>query len=66
MRENGIRLDECVDGKIYYGVKTGLNAAYVIGEAKRRELIGQDVKSAEIIKPLATGKNIKRWSVQAD
>ncbi|MCC6444946.1 MAG: class I SAM-dependent DNA methyltransferase, partial [Armatimonadetes bacterium] len=31
--------------------------------AKREELIRQDAKSAEIIKPLAMGRDIKKWSI---
>ena len=44
------------DWKIYKGVITGCNKAYVIEESKRQELIDEDPKSAEIIK-LAVGKH---------
>ena len=37
---------------IYRGIITGCNEAFIIDEAKRRQLIAQDPKSAEIIKPL--------------
>ena len=49
---------------IYFGIKTGCNEAFVIDEAKREELIAQDSKSAEIIKPLLRGRDIKRYRVQ--
>src|SRR5690606_16688960 len=42
-------------------VKTGLNEAFVIDAAKRRELVEADPNSAEIIKPWLRGKDIKRW-----
>ena len=35
MRKAGLPLGEYVKGQIYYGVKTGLNAAFVIDEATR-------------------------------
>ena len=44
-------LGEYVKGKIFYGIKTGLNEAFVIDEETRRRLIREDSKSAELIKP---------------
>ncbi|MXV77036.1 hypothetical protein F4001_01670, partial [Candidatus Poribacteria bacterium] len=52
------------DIDIYRGIVTGCNEAFIIDEAKREELIQQDPRSAEIIKPLLRGKDIKRYSVQ--
>ncbi|MYI94098.1 hypothetical protein F4083_07195 [Candidatus Poribacteria bacterium] len=49
---------------INYGIKTGCNAAFIIDEAKRDELVAQDPNSVEIIKPLLRGKDIKRYSAQ--
>ncbi|MBD2565419.1 MULTISPECIES: Eco57I restriction-modification methylase domain-containing protein [Nostoc] len=63
MEEAGIPLSEYVKGKIYYGVKTGFNQAFVIDGLKRAELIAQDPKSAEIIKPLAVGDDIRKWRI---
>ena len=63
MEKAGIPLGQYVNGQIYYGVKTGFNAAFVISGAKRAELIAQDPNSTEIIRPLVVGKDIKRWRV---
>ena len=52
------------DIKINYGIKTGLNEAFIINTAKRDELINQDPKSADIIKPILRGRDIKRYSHQ--
>ena len=52
------------DVSIYRGVTTGLNAAFVIDEAKRQELIAADPKSEEIIKPIVRGRDIRRWRAQ--
>ena len=49
---------------IYYGIKTGCNEAFVIDEAKREELISQDPRSVEIIKPFLRGRDIKRYQLQ--
>ncbi len=52
------------DIHIYRGVVTGFNEAFVIDEAKRKELIAVDPKSAKIIKPLLRGRDIKRYHAQ--
>jgi hypothetical protein len=51
------------DVRINYGIKTGLNEAFVIDGARRAELIAADPKSEEIIVPLVRGKDIKRYRV---
>ena len=63
LRGKGVKLGEFVDGKFYYGIKTGYNDAFVIDDAKRLELIAADPKSAEIIKPYLRGKDVRRWSI---
>ena len=57
-----VPLEQYVDGKIYYGIKTGLNEAFVIDEATRAKLIAEDPKSAEVIKPFLAGRDIKKFS----
>jgi hypothetical protein len=52
MERAGVPLGEYVNGRIYYGIKTGFNKAFVIDGAKRAELIAADPRSEEIIKPL--------------
>ena len=49
------------DIRINYGIKTGFNDAFIINGAKKDELIAQDPKSAEIIRPILRGKDIKRY-----
>ena len=46
---------------IYRGVLTGFNDAFIIDGAKRAELIAADPKSAEIIRPILRGRDIKRY-----
>ena len=47
---------------INYGIKTGLNDAFIISGAKKDELISQDPKSAELIRPILRGRDIKRYN----
>ena len=63
MQANGTPLGEYVDGKLYRGILTGLNEAFVIDRRTRNALIAQDSKSAEIIQPFVVGKDIKRYQV---
>lgn len=64
MERAGVPLGEYVNGRIYYGIKTGFNEAFVIDGATRARLIEDDPKSAEIIKPFAVGKDIRRWRIE--
>jgi type II restriction/modification system DNA methylase subunit YeeA len=49
------------DIQINYGIKTGCNEAFIISGEKRKELIKQDPKSDEIIRPILRGRDIKRY-----
>ncbi len=61
IKSKGIPLGEYVQGKIFRGVLTGLNQAFVIDQTTRDRLIEEDPKSAEIIKPFLAGRDIKRY-----
>ena len=49
------------DIKINRGILTGFNDAFIINSQKRAELIDLDPKSAEIIRPILRGRDIKRY-----
>jgi hypothetical protein len=51
------------DIAIYRGILTGFNEAFIIDGQKKDELIAADPKSAEIIKPILRGRDIKRYRV---
>jgi len=57
-------LGKYVNGRFYYGIKTGLNEAFVVDRATRDRLIAEDERSAEVMKPYCRGKDVKRWYVQ--
>ncbi len=61
LRATGTPLGEYVGGKLYYGIKTGLNEAFVIDRTTRDRLVREDRNSAKLIKPWIRGKDIKRW-----
>lgn len=67
------KLDEKIDSigtpleewdlDIYRGVLTGFNKAFIIDQQKRDELISEDPKSVEIIKPVIRGRDIQRFKL---
>jgi type II restriction/modification system DNA methylase subunit YeeA len=46
---------------INYGIKTGYNDAFIIDGKTKDELIAKDPKSAEILKPLLRGRDVKKY-----
>ena len=61
LEESNVSLGEYVDGKIYRGLLTGLDGAFVIDVTTREKLIAEDPKSKELIKPYLAGRDIKRY-----
>jgi hypothetical protein len=47
---------------INFGIKTGYNAAFIINEDKKNELIEIDAKNIEIIKPILRGRDLKKYA----
>src|SRR5690606_39135617 len=50
------------DINIYRGVLTGYNEAFIIDKKKKEQLISEDPKSADIIRPILRGRDIKRYT----
>ncbi|MBR1710636.1 MAG: hypothetical protein IJ719_17740 [Clostridia bacterium] len=48
--------------RINRGILTGLNEAFIIGGDVKNELVSLDPKSAEIIRPILRGRDIKRYN----
>jgi type I restriction-modification system DNA methylase subunit len=57
-------------GQVYgpplYGIKTGLNDAFVLSRHQRDALVARDPASADLLKPFLIGENLKRWHVDSD
>ena len=50
------------DVNINRGILTGFNEAFVITGEKKDELISKDAKSADLIRPILRGRDVKRYS----
>jgi hypothetical protein len=59
--KKGTSLIKYVNYKIYRGVVTGFNEAFVIDTETKQKLIVEDSKSKNLIKPYLAGKDIKRY-----
>ena len=56
-----INIKEYTKGGVYYGIKTGLNQAFIIHEETRKIILNQDKSSEKIIKKMVEGDDFKRW-----
>ncbi len=64
LRAAGKPLGEYVNRRLYRGIITGLNEAWVVDRATRDQLIAEHKSSAEILKPFLRGRDVKRWRVE--
>jgi hypothetical protein len=64
IRSAGTPLGEYVKGRFYYGIKTGLNEAFVVDRSTRDRLIKEHASSKEVLKPFLRGRDVKRWRVE--
>ena len=58
--QKGVQLKDW-NVKINYGIKTGLNDAFIINEDKRGELIEKCPESEGIIRPILRGRDIEKF-----
>ncbi len=65
MRKVTVPLRDYCNKTIFYGIKTGLNEAFVIDENTKNKLIEKDSNSAAIIKPFLIGTDIRRYSINS-
>ena len=65
LQKTGTPLGEYVSGSFHRGVTTGYNKAFDIDESVCQQLIAEDPKSAELIKPVLRGGNLKKWTAKS-
>lgn len=61
IRSVGVPLGEYLHGRIFFGIKTGFDEAFIIDKATKERLIHEDPKSTEIIKSCMSGREVKRY-----
>jgi Eco57I restriction-modification methylase len=62
IKNNGTPLKTYADVEPFYGIKTGLNEAFLIDAATRDRLVAEDAALSTIIRPYLRGQDIDRWS----
>jgi hypothetical protein len=55
-----------VYGSPLYGIKTGLNGAFVIDTSTKERLCAQDSRSTDLLKPILKGGDLARWRMQPE
>jgi|AntDeeMinimDraft_5_1070356.scaffolds.fasta_scaffold01638_2 type II restriction/modification system DNA methylase subunit YeeA len=66
MESNGKRLSNYLDGEIKWGIKTGLNKAFVIDDNRKQSLVERDPHSDNLIEPLTVGDDVRRYRLEYD
>lgn len=61
VQQTGTLLERHVSGSFYMGIKTGCNAAFIIDESVRQQLISQAPNSDDLIRPVLRGRKLHRW-----
>jgi hypothetical protein len=61
IRERQPELEDFAGVKPLYGIKTGLNEAFLINNEIKNKLIAEDASAKEIIRPYLRGQDIERW-----
>jgi hypothetical protein len=61
IEKNGTPIYKIKGVTINRGITTGYNPAFIISTQKKNDLLEEDKKNNEIIKPALQGRNIKKW-----
>lgn len=61
VRAGGVKLRDYASVAPAYGIKTGLNSAFMIDTPTRDRLVREHSSSDKIIKPYVRGQDIRRW-----
>ncbi len=64
MSEFGQTLLKYTDGEIYRGIVSGCTEVFVITPTLREQLIREDRRSSEIIRPFAQGTHLRPWYME--
>lgn len=64
LRDVGVPLVEYAGAKPLYGIKTGLNEAFLVDTPTRDRLVAEDPRSAELLRPYLRGQDVRRWRAE--
>lgn len=61
LKNSGTSLKTFIDNKMFVGLKTGFNAAFIIDENQYKHFLSSNPKNEELLKPYAVGRDITRY-----
>jgi type I restriction-modification system DNA methylase subunit len=62
-KNTNMTLNKYTKKGVFYGIKTGLNEAFIINEEIRNEIVNSGKNDSEIIKKMVEGDDFSRWSL---
>ena len=60
-----VKLSDYINGNIRRGILSGFNKAFIINRELRDQLVSEDPKNTEIIKPFISGKELQRYHIDS-
>lgn len=64
IKQKSVPLKEYIGGDVYRGILTGHSEAFILDEQTKDQLIAEDKKSIEIIKPFLKGSEVRRYGIE--
>ncbi len=64
VRHEGIPLKAFAETRPLFGIKTGLNEAFLIDTPTRDALVKEDARCGELLRPYVRGQDVDRWRAQ--
>lgn len=64
MKRNGVPLGDYAGVKIYRGILTGMNKAFVIDRQTMERIIAESSNCADFIKPFSVGNDIRKYRIE--
>ncbi|MFH1731322.1 MAG: N-6 DNA methylase, partial [Planctomycetota bacterium] len=64
VRNQGVALGAFVSNRIFSGIKTGFNKAYVVDIRTRDRFVEQEPRCSDILRPFAAGQDIRRYRLR--
>jgi len=61
LQKNRRTLNEYCNNKVFAGIKTGLDKAFVITERVKEDIVKSDPESGDLIRPWLRGKDVAKW-----
>jgi len=63
LRKGRKTLSEWIHGRALFGLKTGLNSAFIIDEPTKKKLLRAGRRAANVLKPILFGRDVRRYHI---